>query len=227
MFAVVFVGELLLSSLPVAGVAFAPAPAAEKSVSENYAMQDVADEDLAEPAAVVEAVEEPVTLEVSEPDVGQERAAQEEKETVVTDTSTEPEGVDEIEPKAPPGDAAGGGIGSAEMTMTPTLMGTPAPPSLAATLAGTQISTETLPPTPQPTAPPVAEVPRLEPGDDANETAESSVYKEEGTDGVADTPEERVESGVRVPFIRLVEGGLVLVALLSGGIAIFLRRRMQ
>jgi hypothetical protein len=209
MFAVIFVGELLLSGLPAAGVAFAPA--AEKSVAESYAMQDMADEDV--PAA-------------AEPAQALERAVEVEKETVVIEAPVEePDTLGAALPTITVEEKVEEGMDTVGVVGTPTMMGTPAPPAVAPTPA--EAPTETPPPTPAPTATFVEEVPGDVGADDVNAVVEPGVDQEREGDEAVDIPEEGVRPGVRIPPIRLIEGGLVLVALLSGVIAYLLRRRMR
>jgi hypothetical protein len=212
MFAVVFVGELLLSGMPMAGVAFAPA--AEKSVEESYAMQGLADEDVPAVAAPAESLE---------------RAVEVEEETVMAEVpAEEPEALGAAMPTITVEEKAGEGLDTAGWVGTPTMMGTPLPPSYAPAPVEEPVSTEIPPPIPTPTATIVEEAPRdLETGEAVNEIIEPGVDHDKEEGGVVDIPEERVRPGVQIPPIRLIEGGLILVALLSGGIAYFLRRRMQ
>ncbi len=209
MFAVVVAGELLLSGLPRAGVAFAPA--AEKSVAESYAMQDMADEEA--PLAALPAAE-------------LERAVEVEGETVVAEAPVEePETLGAALPTGTLEGKAGEGVDAAKLPGTPTMMGTPVPPMVAP--APEEAPTETPPPTPTPTAMPVQEVPSVVGDEDVNEVVEPGVDQERGEGEIANIPEERVSPGFYIPPIRFIEGGLILVALLSGGIAYLLRRRMR
>jgi hypothetical protein len=211
MFAVVVVGELLLNGMPMAGVAFAPA--AEKSVAESYAMQDLVDEDVPAAAAPAEALE---------------RAVEVEKETEVTEAPVEePDTLGAALPTGTFEGKAGEWMDAAGLPGTPTMMGTPAPPEVAPAPAELPAITEIPPPAPTPTATHVEEVPGDVGADDVNAVVEPGVDQEREEGATVDIPDERVRPGIYVPPIRLIEGGLVLIALLSGGMAYLLRRRVQ
>lgn len=211
MFAVVVVGELLLGGLPTAGVAFAPA--AEKSVEESYALQGLTDEEV--PAA-------------AEPAEALERAVGVEKETVVAEAPVEePEALGVVEPTMTVEEKAGEGLDTAGMVGTPTIMGSPLPPSYAPAPTDVEVSTEIPPPVSTPTATSVAEAPGDVGADDVNAVIEPDLDQEREEGEVAVIPEERVRPRIQVPPIRLIEGGLALVALLSGVIAYLLHRRMR
>jgi hypothetical protein len=222
MFAVVFTGDFLLSSsrlLPGA----APAPAAEPAM-ELYSMQDVGDE------AKVEAVEEaeaPLAMEAPEADTSQERVVETEGEVIVEEAPAEQEDLDATAPKAAPEDAVGGGAPeegttALEMPGTPTMMGTPMPPE------ATQAPTE-----PPLLAPEATEAPAVdatiepEPAEIIIEPTEEGLVEREEAAGEAEAPVEMPERKAPIPVIRFVEGGLILIAILSGGLALFMRRRMS
>jgi hypothetical protein len=117
-------------------------------------------------------------------------------------------------------DDGGEGMKAVETTGTPSMMGTPAPTEDIETPADTA---QWAPDTTQPQE--IETTGEIEPGDNAIPPYEEQIGTMEDEDHATVTPKEPGEVKVRLPFIRIVEGGLILVALISGGLAIYLRRR--
>ena len=219
LFAFVFAGDLLFGSRALSGMD--SMPASEPAV-EMYAIQEVADE-------VVEEAEAPMALGAVEqdaaPGTAQERAF--EADVPAEETPTESVGEDAAASKAAAedtseGGAAAGGVNALEATGTPTLMGTPLPPDAA------QPPPEAPPGTTGGTSPPLVEATgEISPADEDLPWTDENGNIEEGLEKTVDTPEGRVQPRTKIPLIRLIEGSLIVIALLSGGFAIFLRRRMK
>jgi hypothetical protein len=207
------VGDLLLGSRAQSGVALAP-PA--EPAAELYSLDEAAEK-------AAEATEAPMALEAPQPEAPEERAV--ESETGLAEGApAETEVLEAAVPKAPAEETAGedivgGGLSDTEMTGTPTPMGTPIPPGELPAPTEPQLSApdttqgQVVEATLEPAPPPEAIPPEGQTG--AIEEEEKAV----------EAPVEAVEPRVRLPHIRMVEGGLLLIALLSGGLAIYLRRR--
>jgi anti-sigma factor RsiW len=212
-FAVIFAGDLLLGGRIQSKTALAPAA---EPAAEMYAMDEAA----AEAAGEAEA---PMSMEALQTEAPQGRAVSTEV-GIGGGAPAETEVLEAALPKAIAEETAGedmvgGSMNAAEMTETPTSMGTPIPPGeteapaepppSALDTTQTQIIETTVEPAPQ------AEAAPLEGQTAAIEEEENAV----------EAPGEVVEPRVQLPVIRIVEGGLLLVALLSGGLAIYLRHR--
>jgi hypothetical protein len=218
MLAAVFAGELFLGSRTSSGVAFAPAAA---PVEEFYSSQDMTN---AAGGEAAEEAEAPLAMGAPELEAPQERAADTET-GVGGGAPAETEGLGAAAPKAAIEETTGEetmgeGTNALEATGTPTPMGTPIQPEEmeAPTEAPSWAADTTQLQEVQATGEPA-------PADNAAAPPEEHFGAIEEKGGTTEAPMELAEPRVRLPLIRIVESGLILVALISGGLAIYLRRR--
>jgi hypothetical protein len=168
-----------------------------------------------------------MAMEAPEAETSQERVVETEGEVVVEEAPAEQKGLDATAPKAAPEDAVGGGApeegdNALEIPGTPTMMGTPLPPD------ATQAPTEPPPLAPEATEAPAAEpTVEPEPAEAVVEPTEEGMVEREKAAGEAEAPVDMPERKAPIPVIRFVEGGLILIAILSGGLALYMRRRIS
>jgi len=213
MFAVIFAGDLLLGGRIQSETALAPAA---EPAAELYSMDEAA-------AEAAEETEAPMAMKAAEAEAAEERAVETEA-GIGGGPPVETEVLEAAVPKAPAEETAeedivGGSMNAAETTETATPMGTPLPPGELPAPTEPQLSA------PDKTQGQVVEstVEPAPPAEAAPLEGQTGAIEEEET--AVEAPVEEVQPRGQLPLIRMVEGGLILVALLSGGLAIYLRRR--